>query len=59
MFGPDNIEVESYGNVLVACAFLHGLAAHELTKEELDSHDPDYPVLITVRATKRDDENEG
>ena len=58
VFDPDNIEVRAHGNVLVACAFLHGLAAHELTKEELDYHDPDYPVLITVRAIKRGDDNE-
>lgn len=31
---------------------LHGLAAHELKQEELDYHDPDYQVLITVRAVK-------
>lgn len=39
-------------NVLVACAFLHDLAAQELKPEELDSNDPDYQALITVRAVK-------
>jgi hypothetical protein len=37
---------------MVACAFLHGLAAHELHKKELEYHDPDYQVVITVRALK-------
>lgn len=52
VFGAENVTVEAYGNVLVACAFLHGLAAHELQQEELDYHDPDYQVIITVRAVK-------
>ena len=40
------------GNVLVAVAFLHGLAVEDLHKEELDYRDSDYEVLITVRAVK-------
>lgn len=52
LFGSENVAVETYGNVLAACAFLHGLAAHELKREELDYHDPDYQVLITVRAVR-------
>jgi len=38
--------------VLTAIAFLHGLAAEELRREELDYCDPDYEVLLTVRAAK-------
>ncbi|MBE3119884.1 MAG: hypothetical protein IMZ50_14165 [Candidatus Atribacteria bacterium] len=38
--------------MLIAIAFLHGLAAEGLRREELDYHDPDYEVLITVRAIK-------
>lgn len=52
VFLAANVMVETYGNVLVAMAFLHGLAAHELKKHELDYRDPDYEVLITVRAVK-------
>jgi len=52
VFGPENVTVNTYGNVLVACAFLHGLAAHELRQKELDYRDPDYQVIITVRAVK-------
>jgi len=52
VFGSDNVTVESFGNVLVACAFLQGLAVAELTQEELDYHDPDYQVTITVRAVR-------
>lgn len=43
---------ETHGNVLAATAFLHGLADDELSAEELAVRDPDYPVIITVRAVK-------
>ena len=52
VFPPYNIKINAYGNVLSAIAFLHGIAAEELKPEELDFHDPDYEVLIVVRATK-------
>ena len=52
-FGPENVAVESYGNVLAATAFLHGLVAAELTEAELSFNDPDYPVSICVRAIKK------
>lgn len=51
-FPAENVTVESRGNVLSTIAFLHGLAIEELSKEELDHHDPDYELLITVRAVK-------
>jgi SAM-dependent methyltransferase len=52
VFPPENVTVKAYGNVLAAVAFLHGLAAEELKREELDYHDPDYELIITVRAVK-------
>jgi glycosyltransferase involved in cell wall biosynthesis len=52
VFPPSQITVEAHGNVFVAIAFLHGLASEELRQEELDAKDPDYEVLITVRAVK-------
>lgn len=52
VFGESNVEVRHHGNVLATVAYLHGLAAGELTREELDHEDPDYQVVITVRATK-------
>lgn len=53
-FPAANVRVKTYGNVLAAIAFLHGLAAEELQKEELEYLDPDYEVLVTVRALKPD-----
>lgn len=51
-FPPESVTVESYGNVLTAVAYLHGLAVEELRRQELDYHDPDYQALIAVRAVK-------
>jgi glycosyltransferase involved in cell wall biosynthesis len=53
VFGAEQVVVAAFGNVLVATAFLQGLAAEELNAAELCYADPDYPMLVTVRATKR------
>lgn len=53
VFGEENVEVCTYGNVLAATAFLHGLVAAELTRPELEYHDPDYEVIIGVKATRQ------
>jgi glycosyltransferase involved in cell wall biosynthesis/SAM-dependent methyltransferase len=47
------LAVAARGNVLSAAAFLYGLSAAELRPEELDYDDPDYQLLITIRAGKR------
>jgi hypothetical protein len=52
-FLKDNITVEVYGNVLTAVAFLEGLASRELNKSEFNFKDPDYEVIISVRAIKK------
>ena len=52
IFGPSNVSIGVHGNVLASTAFLHGLAAEELKRVELDRQDSLYPLLITVRAVK-------
>lgn len=52
-FPAESVTVESHGNVLTAISFLEGLAMQELSRDELDCHDPLYQLLITVRAVKR------
>jgi SAM-dependent methyltransferase len=52
-FGAGNVEARSYGNVLTATGFLHGLAASDLTPDELASHDRLYEVIVGVRGVKR------
>ena len=54
-FAPEGVRVEAYGNVLAASAFLYGLAAGELRQEELAPRDPDYEMLIAVRAQRPGD----
>ncbi|HNY32850.1 MAG TPA: methyltransferase [Fibrobacteria bacterium] len=49
---PECIQVQSYGNVLAATSFLYGLGRHELSKEELDHFDRDYPMIIGLVATR-------
>jgi SAM-dependent methyltransferase len=51
-FGPERVTVRAYGNVLTAIAFLAGMAWEELSRRELDAHDPLHPLLVTVRAVK-------
>ncbi len=51
-FDPEQVEVETFGNVLAAASFLYGLGQPELTRRELEHRDPDYEMLITVRARK-------
>jgi glycosyltransferase involved in cell wall biosynthesis/SAM-dependent methyltransferase len=55
-FPAGNVEITTYGNVLAATAFLHGMAAHELRRQELDRTHPDYEVIIAVRAVRPVDE---
>lgn len=51
-FGDNDVKVASYGNVLAANALYHGLAADQLDPQELTQHDPQYPIVITVKAVK-------
>jgi hypothetical protein len=49
-FPPERLEVRAYGNVLVNIAFQYGLACEDLTQREFETHDPYFPLLISVRA---------
>lgn len=51
-FPGGHVHVEAYGNVMSAIAFLHGLACEELARNELELRDPDYELLIAIRAVK-------
>ena len=47
------IEIESFGNVLAATAFMQGIAVEDLPDRTLlDQNDPDYQLLITIVARK-------
>ena len=51
-FGAGNVQVETHGNLVAATAFLRGMSASDLKREELDHRDADYPLTITVAARK-------
>ena len=48
----DDVEAEAHGNVLSAAAFLYAYAAEELTDDELLHRDPEYELVITIRARR-------
>src|SRR3990167_5883349 len=52
VFPVSLITAESFGNVMAAVALMHGLKASDLRPEELVYNDPQYQILITVRAVK-------
>ena len=52
-YGEGNFVVRTHGNVLTASAFLYGLAAEELSSGDFAYDDPDFEMLMTVRAVKR------
>jgi SAM-dependent methyltransferase len=52
VFPEVDLAIHTYGNVLSATALLHGLVQEELTGPELDYRDPDYEVIIGIKATR-------
>jgi SAM-dependent methyltransferase len=53
VFGPGNVEVEAFGNVLAAAGSLYGLGAYDLSPEELAVRDPAFELVVAIRAVKR------
>jgi SAM-dependent methyltransferase len=51
-FSKGQVEVRAYGNVLVAAAALYGYAWEDVRRDDLEYQDPEYEVLITLRARK-------
>lgn len=51
-FGAANVQVSECGNVRSASAFLIGLAAEELSEQELAATDPYFPIITMVRAVR-------
>ncbi len=53
-YGAENVTIERHGNVQAAAAFLYGMAAEDLETAELEREDPDYHMIICVRAVRAD-----
>ena len=54
VFGPDNISVRGYGNVKVGLAFWTGLGQADLSADDFNHYDANFPVLVSIRAVKPD-----
>ena len=52
LVAPEKVAVSTYGNVKSAAAFLYGLAAQELTADDLEFNDPDYQLVIAAVVKK-------
>jgi hypothetical protein len=52
VFGSGGVQVEPRGNLCAAVNFLDGRAAGELGTAELEHVDPDYELVIFIRAVK-------
>jgi SAM-dependent methyltransferase len=51
-FAPESISVASHGNVLTSVCLLEGIVAEKLKARELDHHDEEYQLVVTIAATK-------
>jgi SAM-dependent methyltransferase len=52
VFSADAVTINTHGNVLVAAAFLYGMGLPEISKKNMNYHDPHYQVIITAKAIK-------
>jgi len=52
VFEPVDVEVEAHGNCRVGLAFWVGMSSEELTEAERQFTDPDFPLIVTIRAVK-------
>jgi SAM-dependent methyltransferase len=51
-FPGGNTEIQSFGNVFAATAFLYGMGLPEVAPKKLDYHDPCFQVIITAKGIK-------
>lgn len=52
-FALENITVTSHGNAVIGAKFLLGFSQEEVSKEQLNYNDLNFPLIITVRACKK------
>lgn len=57
-FDKSDFEVSTYGNALTGQCFWLGISQEDLTKEELEYNDPQFPCVITIKATKSNTSHE-
>jgi len=54
LFGRENVIVQTYGNVKTSIALLYGMCQEDLKIEDFEVNDKDYPVIVSVIATKKE-----
>ncbi len=52
-FSPQYLEVQVWGNVKTAIGFLYGLCQEDLTEEDFEYNDEQYPLIVTAVCKKR------
>ena len=52
VFGEENVEVTSYGNVKTAMSYLYGLSAEMLCSQDFEYDDDNVPFIITAKVKK-------
>lgn len=45
------VDIQAFGNVKVACSYLHGCIVEDVFKEELALNDPMFPITICFEAS--------
>lgn len=52
LFKPEKLSVSTYGNVRSGISFYAGLAQEDVSVKMLEKNDPNFPLIVTVRAIK-------
>jgi SAM-dependent methyltransferase len=52
VFPAENVSVETFGNAHVSAAFLYGLCVEDVRREALELNDPDFELVVAIRAVK-------
>ena len=52
VFGMENVQVNSYGNVKISTAYLYGVCAEDLNEKDFDYNDEMYPFILTMKLRK-------
>jgi SAM-dependent methyltransferase len=52
VFSPESSKIEVHGNVFAGVCALQGIALEDISAAELQPADPDYPVVLSIRAGK-------
>jgi glycosyltransferase involved in cell wall biosynthesis/ubiquinone/menaquinone biosynthesis C-methylase UbiE len=51
-FDAKRLLIQSHGNAGIAASFLMGIVAENVPLDLFSHHDPEYPIVLTVRAVK-------